>query len=534
MRVFQHVPYHLSEAPFPFSPQNMKPEETPAICRRPPSTPLRRALALSLLLALPAFATQAAPGLNGSWRMDVPKPSGVTLHTFIVLHQEGAEISGTVSPNGSGEIRIRGVHAEGEDVVFDMEWGWTFRVRPEGKSLHVVISYDGGGKDEALAVPVSEESLRAPAALPLPAVRDLPDNGLARTPPMGWNSWNHFAEAVDDRIVREAADAMVSSGMEAAGYVYVNIDDTWEKGRDARGNIVPNRKFPDMKALAGYVHGRGLKLGIYSSPGPATCGGYEGSYGHEEQDAKTYASWGIDYLKFDWCSAGRIYPSSQMRPVYQKMGDALLHCGRPIVFSLCQYGMEDVWKWGPGVAGNLWRTTGDIQDNWKSMSTIGFNQGHLAPFAGPGHWNDPDMLEVGNGGMSVAEYRTHFSLWCMLSAPLMAGNDLRSMSADTRDILTNREVISVDQDPLGSEGTRLFARDGVEVWAKPLQDGGLALGLFNRNDAEATGSFTWAQVGRPSRPSAVRDLWQHRGIAASDDGFSASVPAHGVVMLIVK
>jgi len=495
-----------------------------------------RALGLSLVAAVLALSLPAARSadLNGAWRLDQPKEWGVTLHTYMVLHQKGGLTEGGIYPNGSGSIPIHGAHMDGADLVFTMDWGWNFRVRPEGANLHVVINYGADNTQEGTAVPVTEAEMRAPAAIPPPVVRTLPDNGLARTPPMGWNSWNHFAEQVDDATVRAAADAMVSSGMAAAGYTFINIDDTWEAGRDAQGNVVPNRKFPDMKALAGYVHGRGLKLGIYSSPGPATCGGYEGSYGHEEQDAKTYASWGIDYLKFDWCSAGRIYPSSQMRPVYQKMGDALLHCGRPIVFSLCQYGMEDVWKWGPGVAGNLWRTTGDIQDNWKSMSTIGFNQGHLAPFAGPGHWNDPDMLEVGNGGMSVAEYRTHFSLWCMLSAPLMAGNDLRSMSADTRDILTNREVISVDQDPLGSEGTRLFARDGVEVWAKPLQDGGLALGLFNRNDAEATGSFTWAQVGRPSRPSAVRDLWQHRGIAASDDGFSASVPAHGVVMLIVK
>ena len=486
---------------------------------------------------MPAFAAQGAPaaaGLNGMWRMDVPKVSGVTLHTFIVLHEEGGQVSGTVSPNGSGEIEIRGVRADGAYMVFRINWGWVFRVRPEGPNLHVVIDYDGGGRDEAVAVPVTAESMRVPEALPPPAVRDLPDNGLARTPPMGWNSWNHFAEAVDDGIVREAADAMVSSGMKAAGYVYVNIDDTWELGRDAQGAIVPNRKFPDMKALADYVHSKGLKLGIYSSPGPATCGGYEGSYGHEEQDARTYAAWGIDYLKYDWCSAGRIYPSSEMRPVYQKMGEALERSGRPIVFSLCQYGMEDVWKWGPGVAGNLWRTTGDIQDNWKSMSNIGFNQGRLAPYAGPGHWNDPDMLEVGNGGMSVTEYRTHFSLWCMLSAPLMAGNDLRTMSADTRDILTNREVISVDQDPLGRQATRLFEKDGVEVWAKPLQGGGQAFGLFNRNDAAATAAFTWAQAGISSKPSAVRDLWEHRDIAPADDGFSAPVPAHGVVMLIVR
>jgi alpha-galactosidase len=515
----------------------MKSQETPLSRILPSPARLGRILGLSLLLALPVFAlrgAQAAPGLNGAWRMDVTKSSGVTLHTFIVLHQEGDKVTGKVSPNSSGEISIRDVHGDGADTVFRIEWGWNFRVRPEGANLRVVLTYDGGGRDEALAVPVSEESLKGPEALPVPAVRDLPDNGLARTPPMGWNSWNHFAEAVDDRIVREAADAMVSSGMAAAGYVFVNIDDTWESGRDAQGNIVPNRKFPDMKALADYVHGKGLKLGIYSSPGPVTCGGYEGSYGHEEQDARTYAAWGIDYLKYDWCSAGRIYPSTQMRPVYQKMGDALEHCGRAVVFSLCQYGMEGVWSWGPGVAGNLWRTTGDISDNWKRMSEIGFDQGRLAPYAGPGHWNDPDMLEVGNGGMSATEYRTHFSLWCMLSAPLMAGNDLRTMSAETRDILVNREVIAVDQDALGRQGTRLLSRDGVELWAKPLQGGGRAIGLFNRGEAQASASFTWAEAGLSAKPSSERDLWGHSDIAPADGGLGAAVPAHGVVMLVVR
>jgi alpha-galactosidase len=496
-----------------------------------------RALRFSLLAAVSAFAAQWAAGaadLNGTWGMGVAKPWGVTLHTYFVLQQNGDNIGGTVFPNNTGGIPIRAAHMEGQDIVFKIDWGWTFHIRPEGADLRVVVSYDGDGKDEALAHRVPEASISALAALPVPAVRSLPDNGLARTPPMGWNSWNHFAESVDDRIVRETADAMVSSGMAAAGYVYVNIDDTWEGGRDAQGNIVPNRKFPDMKALADYVHSKGLKLGIYSSPGPLTCGGYEGSYGHEEQDARTYAAWGIDYLKFDWCSAGRIYPDSKLQPVYQKMGEALQGCGRPIAFSLCEYGMRDVWKWGPAVGGNLWRTTGDIQDNWRSMSEIGFNQGRLAAYASPGHWNDPDMLEIGNGGMSAAEYRTHFSLWCMLAAPLMAGNDLRSMSADTREILTNREVIAVDQDALGKQGARLFAKDGVEVWSRPLAGGGQAVGLFNRNAAEATASFAWAQIGVPSMPKAVRDLWQHSDISAGDGGFSAVVPAHGVVMLLVK
>ena len=486
---------------------------------------------------LSAFAVQGAsgaPDLNGAWVVDHPKSWGVTLHTYLVLHQAGDHVDGRVYPNNSAGLTIRGAHMEGPDIVFKIDWGWTFRIRPDGANLDVVVGNDGGWREESVAHPIAESDIATPAVLPLAPVHDVPDNGLARTPPMGWNSWNHFAEAVDDKVVREAADAMVSSGMAAAGYVYVNIDDTWEAGRDPQGNIIPSRKFPDMKALADYVHSKGLKLGIYSSPGFVTCGGYEGSYGHEEQDARTYAGWGIDYLKYDWCSAGRLYHNSDLRPVYQKMGDALLHCGRPIVFSLCEYGMGDVWSWGHGCGGNLWRTTGDIEDNWKSMSKIGFNQGRLAPYAGPGHWNDPDMMEVGNGGMTAAEYRTHFSLWCMLAAPLMAGNDLRAMSAETREILTNRDVIAVDQDALGAEATRVLEIDGVEVWAKPLQDGGQALGLFNRGDTEKTATFGWAQVGLRSKPAHLRDLWLHREVDSDDAGYSAAIPAHGVVLLSAR
>jgi alpha-galactosidase len=288
-----------------------------------------------------------------------------------------------------------------------------------------------------------------------------------------------------------------------------------------------------MKALADYVHGKGLKLGIYSSPGPLTCGGYEGSYGHEEQDSKTYASWGIDYLKYDWCSAGRIYGIPDLRAGYQKMGDALERSGRAIVFSLCEYGMGDVWTWAPAVAGNLWRTTGDISDNWKSMENIGFNQGRLAPYAGPGHWNDPDMLEVGNGGMTPTEYRTHFSLWCLLAAPLMAGNDLSTMSADTREILTNREVIAIDQDALGREATRTYQKGGIDVLTKLLSDGGMAVAVFNRNAEEAPASFTWEETGVTAKAYGVRDLWRHADLPVTN-GFSGTLPAHGVVVLRLK
>jgi len=349
---------------------------------------------------------------------------------------------------------------------------------------------------------------------------------------MGWNSWNKFAGRIDDKTVREVADAMAASGMRDAGYVYVNIDDTWEAGRDAKGNMLTNEKFPDMKALADYVHSKGLKIGIYSSPGRLTCAGFTASYGHEEQDAKTFASWGFDYLKYDWCSAGAVYTKEEHPPAYEKMGRALRASGRPIVYSLCQYGMLDVGEWGAAVGGNLWRTTGDISDNWASMSRIGFEQQvGREKYAGPGHWNDPDMLEIGNGGMTDTEYRTHMSLWSLLAAPLLAGHDVRSMTDSIKEILLNKEVIAIDQDKAGKQGVRIRQEGELEVWKKPLEKG-VAVGLFNRSAAAAKISVKWQEVG-VAKASKVRDLWAHKDIAAPTE-FSAEVPSHGVVMLRVE
>jgi len=354
---------------------------------------------------------------------------------------------------------------------------------------------------------------------------------LALTPPMGWNSWNKFAEKIDDKTVREIADAMVSSGMKDSGYVYVNIDDTWEGERDGQGNIQANARFPDMKTLADYVHAKGLKIGIYSSPGPKTCAGFEGSYQHEEQDAKTWASWGIDYLKYDWCSADKIYKPAEMQTAYKKMSDALKATGRDIVFSLCQYGLQNVWEWGASAGGNLWRTTPDIKDAYQSMSTIGFDKqvGH-EKYAGPGHWNDPDMLEIGNGGMSAAEYRTHISLWAMLAAPLLAGNDLRDMSDETRQILINKEILAIDQDKLGQQGTRLSKDGPTEIWVKHLENGDLAIALFNRSERLTNGVVYWELLNLKGKHK-VRDLWVHADYGQYKDSYSVSIPAHGVVML---
>jgi alpha-galactosidase len=360
---------------------------------------------------------------------------------------------------------------------------------------------------------------------------------------MGWNSWNKFAGRIDDAAVRGVADAMVASGMKDAGYIYINIDDTWEGARDAQGNITTNTKFPDMKALADYVHSKGLKIGIYSSPGPKTCAGYEGSFGHEEQDAKQYAAWGFDYLKYDWCSAGDIYKDTDMQPVYQKMGDALLKTGRPIVYSLCQYGRDEVWKWGAKVGGNLWRTTGDISDRWQSMDRIGFGtavpgqlrQFDINPSQQVGHWNDPDMLEIGNGGMTADEYRTHMSLWSMLAAPLLAGNDLRTMTDETKSILMNREVIAIDQDAGGKPIKQISEPDAtLVVLSRPLHDGSLAIALFNRTDQERPISVNWNTVGLAGKQLRGRDLWKHADVALSGDSYSAPVPAHGVVLLKVS
>jgi alpha-galactosidase len=347
---------------------------------------------------------------------------------------------------------------------------------------------------------------------------------------MGWNSWNHFGNRVDDAIVRHAADALVSSGLAKLGYVYINIDDCWQGGRDVQGNIVTNKKFPDMKGLADYVHGKGLKLGLYSSPGPRTCGGYEGSYGHEEQDAKTYAAWGIDYLKYDWCSAQRMYSNSQVRAVYQKMGEALANAERPIVYSLCEYGIEDVWKWGQNVGGNLWRTGYDINDSWKRMAEIGFNQDQYSSYAGPGHWNDPDMLEVGNGGMTDTEYRTHFSLWCLLAAPLLAGNDLNAMSAETLQILGNQEAIAIDQDPLGNAAVPVIKDGDIHVLMRDLHDGSKAVGIFNLGDVTRKGTINLQDI-KLEGSQKIRDLWLHRDLGKFTSQFNYEVPSHGVILL---
>ena len=374
-------------------------------------------------------------------------------------------------------------------------------------------------------------SLTASSQAPVAPKTPPASQKVAQTPPMGWNSWNFFFDKVTDKDIRAAADQLVATGMKDAGYNYINIDDTWEGQRDASGLLHTNSKFPDMKALADYVHSKGLKIGIYSGPGPKTCGGYEGSLGHEEQDAQMYASWGFDYLKYDACSFIPEVMEKQaphdkaeqmriMQAAYVKMGKALKATGRPIVFSLCQYGWDAPWEWAPAAGGNLWRSTGDVQPNWDRIAVIGFSQAGLEKYAGPGHWNDPDMLEVGNGNLTLAENRAHFSLWAMLAAPLLAGNDLPNMKPEIKAILTNRDVIAIDQDKLGKQGARGYAEGEVEVWTRHLAGGGLAVAVFNTADNGRFASHPFhldlAKLGLHG-PQKGKDLWTGKSVTLTNN-----------------
>lgn len=374
-------------------------------------------------------------------------------------------------------------------------------------------------------------------------------DGLALTPPMGWNSWNKFACNVDENMIKQMADAMVSTGMKDAGYTYINIDDCWHGDRDSLGFIHPDAKrFPSgMKALADYVHAKGLKLGIYSDAGSQTCGGRPGSRGFEAQDAMTYAQWGIDYLKYDWCNTEGL----KAEGAYKTITAALRKAGRPIVLSICEWGNDKPWAWGQSV-GHLWRTTGDIYDcfdcikdhgSWKSWGVMQIldKQEGLRQYAGPGHWNDPDMLEVGNGGLSVNENRAHFSIWAMIAAPLIAGNDLRKMSPEVKAVLTNKDVIAVNQDSLGVQGLKFATRDSVEIWMKPLKGDDWAVCFLNRSVVAKQVDFNWKtetvndtvskRMLNATATYSLRDLWTKKETGTTAQPLKATVPAHDVLML---
>jgi alpha-galactosidase len=488
--------------------------------------------------ALVASASEPRRSVDGAWVFEnAPSYPGVTL---LELVTRGGRTMGSVTTAWYGPMTMQNVKVEGDLISFDVRnlndkahatRRWTAKVDGDQLSLigdmwyaHVEQTGRRASGDEAKA--------RRFQFSELPALGTLTPDGQAKTPPMGWSSWNKFAEYIDDATVRAMADWMVSSGLRDAGYIYVNIDDGWQGRRDSNGVLQPNEKFPDMKALADYVHSRGLRLGIYSSPGPKTCAGYEGSYGHVAQDARTFAAWGIDYLKYDLCSGEWFYADADsVKRTYYEMGAALKATGRPIVYSLCEYGRFDVGEWGRAVGGHLWRTTGDITDQYAAMAQIGFEKNGNRAHAGPGGWNDPDMLEVGNGGMLEEEYRTHMTLWAMSAAPLLMGHDLRQTSPAMLKLLTNREVIAVDQDARGVQGRAVYKDGAAEIWAKPLQDGSVAIALFNRGESAAEISFAPADAGMESLNS-IRDLWQGADLKLGQTRFN--VPTHGAVMLKVR
>ncbi len=484
---------------------------------------------LAILAAFSSFSA-SAQSIAGRWAATgATLDDGETEKAILELTQTGDHLKGNLTELGfTVDVTgtVSGNHIELHGVGFSDPKPFLIGDLIDGQ-LHWK---QWGGPMVAHRATAADAIPKLPYIAP-PPLHKVPYNGLAKTPPMGWNSWNLFASKIDDATVRTMADAMVSSGMRDAGYIYVNIDDTWEGQRDAQGNLQANHKFPDMKALARYVHSKGLKLGIYSSPGPRTCGGYPASYGHEAQDAKTFASWGVDYLKYDWCSAGQIYKKDQEDAVYQKMGEALQATGRPIVYSL-SIGQLSAAQWGPPAGANLWRTTDDIRDEWASMIGNIEKQVPTAPYAGPGHWNDPDMLEIGNGHMTDDEYRTHMSLWALAAAPLLAGNDIRTMSDATKAILLNKEVIAVDQDPLGKQASPV-SHGQLQTWVKPLADGSVAVGLVNLGSSAAQGKIMAADLPLHGGAGQARDLWAHKDVTFTNGVYTATVPSHGVLILRV-
>ena len=375
-------------------------------------------------------------------------------------------------------------------------------------------------------------------------------DNLALTPPMGWNSWNVFQTNINEKMIKEIADAMVTSGMQKAGYTYLVLDDGWmAMERDKNGDLVADpKKFPNgMKALSDYVHGKGLKFGLYNCAGTKTCAGYPGTHGYEFQDARYYASQGVDYLKFDWCSSDGL----NAKEAYTNMSKALKAAGRPMIFSLCEWGNNKPWEWAKNV-GQLWRTTGDIYDCFDCTKNNGTWSAHgvmkildmqqnLRIYAGPGHWNDPDMLEVGNGGMKLYENRAHFSMWCMLAAPLISGNDLRKMSKETSEVLTNKDVIAVNQDKLGIQGYKYAVKDSVEIWFKPLSENNWAVCFLNRTSTSKQIEFNWKlenvndefsgrKLNAVKTNFKILNLWTKNKSGTTRETLKITVPSHDVLM----
>jgi alpha-galactosidase len=495
-------------------------------------------------------AGEAGSSIEGTWKLIVGKlDSGDDLTIHYEIRREGRKLTGRaihIAAYGYASIaegridgdrfsfresffKVRG-RVDGDRLLleanYDRLWPYTNALNPD----MIKVPFDWPGNFRPfVAHRAPAGSGLYPAGKPLPELEEIPANGLARTPPMVWGAWYGFTTTITDELMREMGRAMVSTGLRDAGYDTLNMEVGWTGQRDADGNLRSNSKFPDMKALGDYLHSLGLKMGLCTSPGPYDCIGYAGSLGHEERDARTWAQWGVDFIKHDASSVREVYPKESRR-TYQMMGAALRKCGRPILYALCQYGEDDVWEWGPKVGANMWRTTGDIEASWESISQ-GFDQGRLARYAGPGHWNDPDYLMVGMGSLSAEEYRTQMSLWCMLAAPLITSVDLRKMTGEQRAILLNKELIAVDQDARGVQGHRVSQSGDTEIWLKPLSDGH-AVALFNRGTREATIELDTARIGLAGARVA-RNLWDHRDITLERGRHSARVPGHGSVMLKV-
>ena len=504
---------------------------------------LRQALAALICIYVgPLVHSQPQLGTNsmaGVW-IEQPKSPPGHIAWMIELTERDGHLAGHWRIEGLslGDLEIGNFKRQGGSFSFETDV--TFRgrfVTPDEITFEHDPVEDPASHfrfRRASAADVSFLQTQIPAGLiahriSLPLLHDVPANGLALTPPMGWNSWNHFQTTIDDQSVRRTADAMVSSGLRDAGYVYLVIDDGWQGRRDGEGRLRPNSKFPDMKALADYVHSRGLKFGLYSSPGHLTCGSYLGSHGYDVEDASSFAQWGVDFVKYDLCTARFLYSKDiEIRAVFQKMGDALQATGRPIVYSVNGVSGLQARK----VGANLWRTSSDIADSWEVMARNGLQSNDGQRYVALGAWSDPDMLEVGNGGMSFEEYRTHFTLWALLAAPLFLGNDLHAMKPEIRDLLTNREVIAVDQDRLGKQGRRILRQGDVEIWTKRLSNGKTAVALFNLGKRPAAIRVRWAKLGLSGSRQA-RDLWAHADLGILKERYDRTVGPHEAVLLSV-